>query len=61
MPDYCELCGSGKHTRSGCNLARLADIMENPDNEAEQSDELAEEMERLYPGLWQHFDATQDK
>ena len=48
----CELCGSRKHNREGCRFNRLAEILEGGDNEIEMGEELAEEMDRLWPGIW---------
>ena len=52
MAEHCELCGSGRHTREKCNLAPLAAIMEDPDNEDEMAEELGAVLESMYPGLF---------
>ena len=48
----CYLCGSSRHLEDRCNLRVLAAIQEEGLAEEEQSADLAEELERLYPGVF---------
>ena len=50
---HCYLCGSSRHLEDRCNLRVLA-VIQQEDNitEEERAADLAEELERLYPGVF---------